>query len=259
MSLIDILKLPEAKLIQDLDSPDTAAIHKKIIQKKVFLKKLYLDFYSEFKQALAKAPKGLSVEIGSGSSFLKELVPEVITTDLFAMPNIDIVLSGTALPFKDNSVSVFFLQNVLHHIQDPITFFHEIKRCLINKGIIIMIEPYNSLWGRFIYKYFHHESFDVKAKWELNGQGRLTDANSALPWIIFFRDRATFEKLFPELRIQRLVPHTPLRYLLSGGLSIIQLIPSSMYNIVKGVETILSPLNKYLGMFITIELEKNML
>ena len=256
MSIIDLLKLPEAKTVRDLDSPDTARIHKQIIQNKPFLKNLYFDFYNEFKKIIETIPSGQLVEIGSGSGFLKEVIPNVITTDLFPSSNIDVVLKGTKMPFKDSSVSAFFLQDVLHHIKEPITFFTEITRCLVNKGKIIMIEPHMGLWGKFIWSNFHHEPLDATAGWEIKQEGRLTGANQALPWIIFFRDRKKFEQLFPDLKIKRLAPHTPFRYIISGGLSIKQLLPSFTYNSVKFIERLCSPLSKHLGMFITIELHK---
>ena len=256
MGVLDLLRMPEAKEINDLDSHLTAKIHKEIIQKKVFLKKIYLGFYEEFKRALVNSRTGLIVEIGSGSGFLKEVIPQVITSDVFSSPDIDMIFPATDMSLDNNSVSVFFLQNVLHHINNPVAFFMEISRCLVSQGKVVMIEPYNSLWGRFIYKSFHHEPFDVDADWETSAKGRLSTANGALPWIIFFRDRARFEKEFPSLKIKRLMSHTPFRYLISGGLSMKQLLPSFMYDFVKGFESIVTPLNKYLGMFMTVELEK---
>lgn len=256
MSLKDLLKLPEAGSIQDLNSPLTAKLHSQIIQNKRFLRHLYLDFYNEFKKSIQDLPKGALVEIGSGSGFIKEVIPEVITTDVFSGLNIDKVFLATSMPFESNTVAAFFMFDVLHHINNPLTFFNEANRCLLNHGKIIMIEPYNSLWGRFVYKNFHHEPFDISAGWEILTSGRLTGANGALPWIIFFRDREKFQKHFPELKIRRLTPHTPFRYLISGGLSYKQLLPSFTYGLVKGLETLLSPLNKFLGMFVTVELEK---
>lgn len=50
--------------------------------------------------------------------------------------------------------------------------------------------------------------------------------------------------------------HTPLLYLLSGGLTLRQLVPSFTYLTFKVIEYILSPLDNLLGMFQTIELEK---
>jgi len=256
MKVLDLLKLPEAKKINDLNSSLASEVHRKIIQEKFFLKNIYLDFYKEFKEAMKDCKDGLLVEIGSGSGFIKEIIPNVITTDVFESQGIDLTFHATNMPFKDNSVSVFFLQNVLHHINNPFAFFKEIDRCLVEKGKVVMIEPYNSLWGKFIYKNFHHEPFDTNVEWGITQQGRMTGANGALSWIIFVRDKTRFEKEFPNLKIKKLNPHTPFRYLISGGLSMKQLLPSYMYIVVKGLELILSPLNKYLGMFFTIELKK---
>ncbi len=256
MSIIDILRLPEAKEIVDLDDPETALIHKKIIKKKKFLRRLYLDFYNSFKKLSKDAPPGLMVEIGSGSSFLKEEIKDLITSDIFQGQDIDLVFDAIKMPFKDSSVSVFFLLNVLHHIKNPIAFFDEANRCLSEHGKIIMIEPYNSLWSKFIYTNFHHEPFFETDSWEIKGDGRLTNSNQALPWMIFFRDRLHFENKFPSLKIKLLKPHNPILYIISGGLSIRQLLPDFMYDVVKVVEMLLSPLSKYTAMFFTVEIEK---
>ncbi|MHC4790683.1 MAG: class I SAM-dependent methyltransferase, partial [Planctomycetota bacterium] len=64
------------------------------------------------------------------------------------------------------------------------------------------------------------------------------------------------EEEFPSLRIVRMRNHTPLRYLLSGGFTLYQLVPSVTYPVVKAIEFALSPVNDWLGMFQSIELEK---
>lgn len=257
MGVIDLLKLKESKDISDLDSPCVANIHREIIDRKPFLKRIYIDFYNEFKDAIENIPSGKIIEIGSGSGFIKEIIPGIITSDVFQAKNVDMVFSATNMPFEDSSVSAFFLQNVLHHIKEPRKFFKEIDRCLVNGGKLLMIEPFNSTWGSFIYKNFHHEPFNPQSGWEIEGEGRLSDANGALPWIIFLRDRKVFESEFPHLKIKTLKPQMPFRYLLSGGLSLKQLVPSFSYDAIKLFEMIISPLNKYLGMFISIEVEKS--
>ncbi len=77
-----------------------------------------------------------------------------------------------------------------------------------------------------------------------------------MPWIVFVRDRPRFERSFPSLRLARLTRHTPFLYLASGGLSLRQLAPSWSYASLKGLETLLTPGNGLLAMFMTIELEK---
>jgi len=256
MKLIELLKLPEAKEINNLDDPSTTLLHGEIIQKKVFLKKLYIDFYNQFKNGVTETEGKVLVELGSGGGFIKDVIDNVITSDIIELPNADKVFSATDMPFEDKSVDAFFMFNVLHHITDPRGFFREALRCLKPSGKILMIEPSNTWWSRFIYKNFHHELFDPGAGWELEDKGPLSHGNGAMPWIIFTRDREIFEKEFPNLKIKRTYIHTPFRYVLSGGVSLRQLVPSFSYPIVKGFEKLLSGFNNYLGMFETIELEK---
>lgn len=103
------------------------------------------------------------------------------------------VVSATQMPFDDNSVAAFIMFDVFHHIKHCEQALLEIKRCLKPWGKIIMIEPNNSLWGRFIYKNFYHEHFDANRDWGIEVSGRLSDANIALPWIVFIRDKKIFE------------------------------------------------------------------
>jgi len=258
MKIIEWLKLPEVRGIENLDDPAVTLLHGRIIQKKPFLKRVYIDFYKQLQRAVSDPQKKILVELGSGGGFIKDVNSNVITSDILELPNVDKVFSAIDMPFEQAGVDAFFMVDVLHHITDPRRFFKEALRCLKVGGKIVMIEPANTCWSRFIYKNFHHESFDTQAKWELAAgtQGPLSQGNGALPWIIFKRDRQIFEKEFPALSIVSMRNHTPLRYLLSGGLSLRQLVPSFAYPAVKAIEYVLSPVNNLVGMFVTIELEK---
>jgi len=256
MRIFERLRLPETKCIKDLDDPATTLLHGKIIWKKPFLRKLYIDFYRQFKKVAYDYQKQVLVELGSGGGFIKEVIPNVVTSDILELPNVDKVFSVFDMPFDQASVDAFFMFDVLHHITDPRAFFREALRCLKAGGRIVIIEPANTWWSRFVYQNFHHELFDTQAQWELEAIGPLSHGNGALPWIIFSRDRKIFEEEFPSLRIVSLRNHTPLRYLLSGGLTLRQLVPSFTYTAVKVLEYLLSPLDNILGMFQTIELQK---
>jgi len=228
----------------------------KVIKEKKFLKQIYMEWYKELEKEISNFSEGAFVEIGSGGGFIKEVIPNVITSDILFSPSLDINLSATMLPFKDSAVDIFFMVDALHHIQEPILFLKEASRCLKSGGKIIMIEPANTAWSRFIYKNFHHEEFDPKTSWVVDGEDPLYSANGAIPWIIFFRDRDNFQKECPFLKVNKVKFHMPLRYLISGGLSVRQLLPTAAYGIVKALENILMPFNKYIAMFQTIELEK---
>ena len=249
------LTLPEARGI-DLDAPESTQLHAAIIRKKPFLKNIYLDFYREFERAGQDVPPGLWVELGSGGGFLKDVMPAVKTADVLFLPTLDVCFAGEKMPFKNDSVSAFFMLNVFHHIKDAFLFLQEVSRCLKPGGRVVLIEPANSFWGRFIYTHFHHEPFDPAGGWRLTKDGPLSSANGALPWIVFCRDRAKFARDFPSLVIKNERWHTPLLYLLSGGVSKRALVPARSYQFFKGLEFLLRPLARGFSMFMTIELQK---
>ncbi len=254
--IIESLKLPETRVIEDLDHFTTSELHAQIIQKKPFLRRIYLDFYKQFANVVNENPSGLFFEIGSGGGFLKQVYPRIITSDILKVSHVDICFDAQKLPLKKKSADGFFLINVFHHIKDPILFLSELDRCLKPGGTIVMIEPANTPWARFIYQHFHHEPFDPQAGWILKEGGPLSGANGALPWIIFERDKSGFLLKFPSFAIKRIRYFMPFRYLISGGLTLRQLLPTCCYGMVKFFEWILSPVNRLGAMFLVIKIYK---
>ena len=118
---------------------------------------------------------------------------------------------------------------------------------------IIMIEPANSLQGRFIYQNVHYEPFDPQREWNFPQEGPMSAANGAFPWIVFERDRQIFEKKFPDFQIIKIKYHTPLRYLISGGLSFKQPVPDFSYGLFKFFDNFLIKISKQTAMFMTIK------
>jgi SAM-dependent methyltransferase len=253
--ILRYLRLPELSG-KNLDDPGTTERHARIIKQKSFLRKIYVDCYKQYQDALAITPGGIYVELGSGGGFVKDIIPNVITSDILSLSNIDIRFSAQNMPFRDESVDAFFMFNVFHHIKDPSHILRELNRCLRPGGKIVMIEPANTLWGRFVWQHFHHEVFDPSAGWAVEGEGPLSSGNGAIPWIIFCRDREEFERRFPSLPINRIRYQMSLRYLISGGVSMRSLLPSIFYPVIKGIEFLLSPFNRWIGMFFAIEIEK---
>lgn len=218
---------------------------------------MYIDLYRQFKEPMSNDGEGkIFIELGSGGGFIKEVIPNVITSDIISLPTVDRIFSALKMPLENGTVDAFFMINVFHHVSNAELFLGELNRCLSVGGKVVMIEPANTLWGRFIWKNFHHEPFDPRGNWSFGGSGPLSSANGALPWIVFCRDRERLKQQFPSLKIENLTIHTPFRYLVSGGLSMKQLLPSSFYNLVQGIEKTLGPLNRYLGMFMTVRLQK---
>jgi SAM-dependent methyltransferase len=256
-ALLAPLKLPPTLQTDDLDDPNNILVIREIIRRKPFLVKTYRSFYQDLLSRAATVPAdGEWIELGSGASFLKTLAPHVITSDILPYGGVDRVFSGLEMPMGDRTVSAFLMIDVLHHIKDSRGFLKESLRCLKLGGKVVMIEPANTAWSRMIYKNFHHEPFATHGEWGFDEGGPLSGANMAIPWIIFGRDAELFAQEFPQFRVCSIAVHTPLRYLISGGLSLRQLLPSFMYPVIQIIEAILTPLNRYLGMFMTIELEK---
>jgi SAM-dependent methyltransferase len=239
-----------------LDDPRTTLYHRDLILSKPFLKKLYSEWYSVFQNNTLEFKEGKILEIGSGGGFLKQVIPKVITSDILELEGVEMVFSAEKIPFKEGELSAIVMLNVFHHIPKPAAFLNEAQRTLKKGGKIILIEPANSFWSRIVYKNFHHEPFNPKGGWEIESTGPLSGANGALPWIFFKRDKEKFEKEFPSLKLKTFRYHSPLRYLISGGLSMKQLVPTWSFSFFRGFEKILSPFSTQLGMFVTIEIEK---
>jgi hypothetical protein len=135
------------------------------------------------------------------------------------------------------SVDGIVMTDVLHHIPDCSSFFCEAARVTRPGGRVVMIEPWNTTWSRWIYQQLHHEPFEPEAReWQFPISGPLSGANGALPWIIFQRDRTLFEARHPQWRIECIRPMMPLAYVLSGGMSLRSFLPGWMYSPVRWVE-----------------------
>jgi SAM-dependent methyltransferase len=240
----------------DLDDARTTLLHREIILSKPFLKKIYKHWYNIFRKQIKFLPAGPLLEIGSGGGFIKEELPEVMTSDILPLEHCDKCFAADNLPFQDKELSGIFMINVFHHLPMPIAFLKEANRTLKQNGRIVMIEPANSMWGRFIYRNFHHEPFEPKGGWEINSTGPLSGANGALPWIIFERDKTLFEIEFPDLELQSIKFEMPFMYLVSGGVSRRALVPTWAFNFIKTIEAILSPISKYISMFQVIVIRK---
>ena len=240
----------------DLDDPRATLAHRDIILQKPFLKQLYKDWYKVFIEKTKGIKNGMHLEIGSGGGFLKKEFPEVVTSDILDLPNVDKVFSAEQMPFKENELASIVMLNVFHHIPKPYLFLKEAERTLIKGGKIIMIEPANSMLGRFIYKKFHHEPFDENGPREIKAGNPLSNSNQALPYIYFERDLEIFKKDFAHLKINSVKYHSPFLYVISGGVSRSAMLPFFMYNFAKAIQWLFTPFNKQLGLFCTVEIEK---
>ncbi len=239
----------------DLESSEATEIHARLIREKTFLRRLYRSYYAAYDEIVARAhPGGLILEIGSGGGYYRSLRRNVLSIDLRPGADVDIVASALAIPLQTNSTSAILLLNVLHHLPDPTAFFRECGRILKPGGRVCLIEPYVGPVSRHIVKPLHHEPWDEAAGWSLPNTGPMTTANMAMPWIIFFRDRAMYDSTFPELPVSRIQLHTIALYVLSGGVSMRSLLPGFLFGPLLVLERMLTPLASKLATMMTVEL-----
>ncbi len=241
----------------DLDSAEATVVHGRMIREKDFLRRLYLHYYDQYEACIARATAGgIVLEVGAGSGFYGEVRPSAVSLDLRAGANVDLIGSAQQLPLCAESTSAIVMLNVLHHLPDPVEFFRECQRVLKPGGRVCLIEPYAGPLSRRLIRPLHHEPWDETAGWTLPPAGPLTGANMAMPWIIFSRDRARYDKETPHLPVDRLELHTYVLYLLSGGVSMRSLLPGALFRPMEMLERLFSPASPLLASMMTIELVK---
>ncbi len=246
----------------DVDSEEAVRIHRRIIKKNALLRKHYEFIYGCFKK-VENFLSGLhfpSLEIGSGGGFLKEFIPDVVTSDVVKSGGIDRVEDAVSLSFPDESLKAIYANGVLHHIRKPELCIREIQRVLVPGGMFVCNEPSTNFFGYFMNKYFHNEYTNKFIReWKIDSidnQGRLTIANMAMPYIIFKRDVGLFRQKFKNLKIISITYHDFLRYTFSGGLSYRPFIPRLFYGAINFIERIFEPLMPVLGNNMVITIEK---
>jgi SAM-dependent methyltransferase len=238
----------------DIDDPRTTELRLEIIRRKPFLQKIYDDWYRMLRSRIP-AGRGGVLELGSGAGYLYNFIPEVIRSEVFFCGKVDLIADARSLPIASVSLKSIVMTDVFHHIPDVGAFLREATRCLRPGGRIIMIEPWVTSWSRLIFSRFHHEPFLPNVEsWEIPAKGPLSGANGALPWIVLIRDRNRLNTEFPKLRVEEIRPIMPFRYLVSGGISLRNLMPSVSYFAWEWLERALASWNHRLAMFALVDL-----
>ncbi|PYK05388.1 MAG: class I SAM-dependent methyltransferase [Verrucomicrobia bacterium] len=207
-------------------------------------RELYRDQFKDFSN-----PAALSIlEIGSGTSPLKQFLSNVVTSDVLDLSYLDLVFDCHEIDkldaIKDNSLDVITLTNVLHHLKSPIAFLKRAVKKLKSGGKVIATEPFFSVLSTVIFKYLHHEAVDFRvSEPELGGvQGPLASANIALPWLIFFRKPEWLQRLNDNFDLATLSvrPFSALSYMVTGGISHRLPVPGFLYRMLFRVDLALS-------------------
>lgn len=245
-------------LLEDLDNPAREGELQDRIRSKVALRRLYREVYESYRDCLARCPTGgEAVELGSGGGFVKEVVPEMITSDVLPYREVDLVVDAMEMPFQDSSLRALCMVNVFHHIPDVARFLAEAQRVLVPGGRVFMVDQHIGLFSRHVYRWLHPEQFHPDATdWAFESHGPVSDANGALSMLVFKRDVLKFQSMFPRLQLAGYRPHTPLRYWLCGGLKTWTLLPGWAFPMATAVDRGLARVSSQLCSFADIELVK---
>jgi SAM-dependent methyltransferase len=192
------------------------------LRRKGLLRRIHREWHEAIAANLPDAP-GEVLEIGSGSGFLRETLPEVATSDVRPLPWVEETFDAAAIPRRDASLAAIVAINAVHHLPDPRAFLVEAERVVRIGGRLLMLEPWPSRWSRWIYRRLHHEPFDERGPATLRPGDPMGEANGALPWIVLERDPSPrFRAAWRPILARQTMP---LCYLLSGGLSMRPLAP----------------------------------
>lgn len=254
MNILELLLEPNLRGV-DLQGFDRIALHADTLARKRLIREVFKEFY-DTSMALDRKyfgdVTGHRIELGAGTSFFKKCYSSVISTDVQPAPHLDKVIDAHEMDLEDQSVRTLFCINCFHHFS-PQKFFGEVVRVVKPGGGCVIIDPYFGLFAQVLYKrLFRSESYDRDTpNWSycVNPVTREKLPNQALSYLVFFRDRTEFTRMFPELEMvyTAILPNY-LRYLLSGGLNFRQVIPSFLAPLLRKVELASSQLTRVLGL-----------
>jgi SAM-dependent methyltransferase len=222
----------------DHDSARGVDVAAAAIAAKPFLRRLHAHWRALIVEHLPV--KGVILEVGCGANPLvasdgSEADRLVVRVDVRHGPAVTAQASALALPLQSASVAAICMVDVFHHLPDARRFLYEMDRVLADNGVLVMIEPWKTPWSSFVYRLLHHEPFDPSADWT-TGDRPMSDANLALPWIVFSRDRDQLARDHPSLSLERLRNINPLAYVISGGISSPVNPPALLFPVVRLME-----------------------
>jgi SAM-dependent methyltransferase len=192
-------------------------------ERKPELRAVYRAFHELIASRLDRMIPGLVVELGSGMGSIKEVIPDCVTTDLFANPWLDRQENAYRLNFADGSLSNLILFDVWHHLRYPGTALAEFRRVLAPGGRAIVFDPAVSCTGRIVYGLFHHEpvAMELAITWDAPAGFKPGDAD-------YFAAQGAATRVFwrreePERlagwEIAETTPLPSFEYLATGGFS----------------------------------------
>ncbi|MBZ5498508.1 MAG: class I SAM-dependent methyltransferase [Acidobacteriia bacterium] len=217
---------------------------RKVWETKEVLRLVYTrQFFPRLSQN--RVPGFRTVEVGAGPGLYKQFAPDVLSSDITVCPWHDLAANGEHLPFAAASLDNVIGLDVVHHLNNPLSFFCESARVLRAAGRVVLIEPWMTPFGYLVNRCFIPEECDLT--WQpgemlvqdQNRQKRKDpfEANSAVPYLLFNRFRHRLRELMPELRLVKIERFALFGYLLSMGFRETSLLPARLYPYVERLES----------------------
>lgn len=166
------------------DAAMLLAAYEKVWDRKRILRQLYETWY---RRLFAELRPGNILEVGAGTGNFKRWLRNhgrrVQTLDILRGQFVDLQADAVTLPVRDGRLDNIVMIDALHHFSQPRAFLREAARALRPGGRLLLVEPYVSLWGWFVYKYLHHEGVDFGFQ-ESAANKAAWDGNAAIPQIV---------------------------------------------------------------------------
>ena len=222
------------------------------------LRQAYRTFHEAIRDMLTPTTGSLTVELGSGIGAIKTVIPECITTEIFAAPWLERQENAYGLSFPDGAVGNLILFDVWHHLEYPGAALREFARVLRPDGRVILCEPAMSVLGMLVYGAFHPEplGWRVPLQWEppagfSPGDGRYFAAQSLATRIFLRKENVEWTSQWEILSVREIVSFA---YLLSGGFRGPCLLPPGLIGMVAKLDRRLSRAPGLLGARVLIVL-----
>ena len=253
ISLRDALLNPEVRPFWSSgDEVQLLAAYENVWDRKIILRRLYETWYEKI--AVELQP-GSIIEVGAGTGnfkrWLKTRGRTCWTLDILPGKYVDVQADAVQLPLAAGSVDNIVIVDALHHFARPRAFLKHAAEVLRPHGRLLLVEPFVSIWGRFVYRYLHHEHvvFDFE---ESVVPKKAWDGNAAIPRLAL----AHVEQEARTLRIKHLSYCEFLAYPLSGGFSYRSLLPGPVLLALHRLEQSCLFQNRTLSLRVIAVLEK---
>lgn len=200
---------------------DLLAAYERVWDRKALLRAIYERWYRRIAAAMTPGP---TIEVGAGTGNFRDWLGrrDCWTLDILPGRHVDVRADALHLPFADHGLANLVLIDTLHHLAHPFDFLRQAARTLRPGGRVILVEPFVSLWGWFVWKFLHHEHVDFRRIQAPEGKAAW-EGNAAIPrWVLSRRNRGRL-----PLAVTAIEYGECLSYPLSGGFSYRSLLPGT--------------------------------